>query len=274
MLRLRRHDPGADRSTCWKPWRRGSMESPPHPASATGWPADAGRQRCAAGHLHRIHRGVYAVGHRRLTRKGRFMAAVLAAPPPQPSRTGPPPPYSIFVPPNARESRSRSRIATVRTRAGIQAHTACLLAQDVATVDIIPCTSVARTLLDLAAVLDTPGLRRAVSGRRCCGSSTSRRWRRSSHGPRDTAAWRSFAIARPPPARDPHPLRARGGIPRPLQNSLPAQPRGQRPHRGGRHGARGRLPLAVRPPGRGDWTATRPMGPARRSSGIAAATRC
>ena len=37
--------------------------------------------RVAAGRLHRIHRGVFAVGHRRLTREGRWMSAVLAAGP-------------------------------------------------------------------------------------------------------------------------------------------------------------------------------------------------
>jgi very-short-patch-repair endonuclease len=31
-----------------------------------------------AGRLHRVHRGVYAVGHRRLSNEGRWMAAVLA----------------------------------------------------------------------------------------------------------------------------------------------------------------------------------------------------
>jgi very-short-patch-repair endonuclease len=36
------------------------------------------RRRVAAGRLHRVHRGVYAVGHRRLTFEGRCMAAVLA----------------------------------------------------------------------------------------------------------------------------------------------------------------------------------------------------
>jgi very-short-patch-repair endonuclease len=35
-------------------------------------------RRLAAGRLHRIHRGVYAVGHRRLSDEGRWLAAVLA----------------------------------------------------------------------------------------------------------------------------------------------------------------------------------------------------
>jgi len=35
--------------------------------------------RVAIGRLHAIHRGVYAVGHRRLTREGARMAAVLVA---------------------------------------------------------------------------------------------------------------------------------------------------------------------------------------------------
>jgi very-short-patch-repair endonuclease len=36
------------------------------------------RRRVAAGRLHRIHRGVYAVGHAALSQEGRWMAAVLA----------------------------------------------------------------------------------------------------------------------------------------------------------------------------------------------------
>src|SRR6266545_7942153 len=36
-------------------------------------------RRVAASHLHPIHRGVYAVGHRKLSSEGRWMAAVLAS---------------------------------------------------------------------------------------------------------------------------------------------------------------------------------------------------
>src|SRR5688500_15008130 len=43
-----------------------------------GLTASGVRNRVRAGRLYPIHRGVYAVGHDRLTRYGRTMAAVLA----------------------------------------------------------------------------------------------------------------------------------------------------------------------------------------------------
>jgi very-short-patch-repair endonuclease len=43
-----------------------------------GLDKSAVKRRTLAGRLHRIHRGVYAVGHRHLAAEGRWMAAVLA----------------------------------------------------------------------------------------------------------------------------------------------------------------------------------------------------
>src|SRR3954469_16548737 len=48
---------------------------------ALGYSHDAIRHRVAAGRLHPVMRGVYAVGRPQLTPKGRWMAAVLACGP-------------------------------------------------------------------------------------------------------------------------------------------------------------------------------------------------
>ena len=48
---------------------------------AIGLGADAIEWRARSGRLHRVHHGVYAVGHTALRREGRFLAAVLACGP-------------------------------------------------------------------------------------------------------------------------------------------------------------------------------------------------
>src|SRR3954465_4969758 len=46
---------------------------------ASGVSETALRRRVEAGRLHRLHQGVYAVGHAGVSREGRWMAAVLAS---------------------------------------------------------------------------------------------------------------------------------------------------------------------------------------------------
>jgi predicted transcriptional regulator of viral defense system len=115
------------------------------------------------GRLHPVHRGVYAVGRPLLTVDGSWMAAVLACGPAAvvSHRTaaallGIRNSSSALVEVTAPRSRGRSR-------AGIRVHSgATLEPRDAATVRGIPCTSVARTLLDLAGVLDRRQVERAL----------------------------------------------------------------------------------------------------------------
>jgi very-short-patch-repair endonuclease len=118
--------------------------------------------RVAAGRLHHIYAGVYAVGHARLTREGRYMAAVLAC------RDGAALSRRSCADKRGLRRTDRSAIDVISPRragrgiAGIDAHTSStLLPRDIETVDGIPCTSVARTLLDLAAVLPRRAVERA-----------------------------------------------------------------------------------------------------------------
>ena len=111
--------------------------------------------------LHRIHHGVYAVGHRRVSRLGRWTAGVLACGPGAVLShrcaaalwgilEGWPTIVDVTV---ARD---------LRGRPGIRPHQATL-APDERTVEAgIPVTTVARTLLDLAALLDLHEFKRAL----------------------------------------------------------------------------------------------------------------
>jgi very-short-patch-repair endonuclease len=110
------------------------------------------RRRVQSGRLHRLHRGVYAIGHTSLTRRSRWMAAVLRVGPDaalslhsaaplwgvRPGRGGP---IHVSCP---------RRVSSLR---GIVVHQAPLPADEVTTHDGIPVTTVPRTLLDLAAEL-------------------------------------------------------------------------------------------------------------------------
>ncbi|MEY2442753.1 MAG: hypothetical protein QOJ46_2179 [bacterium] len=127
-----------------------------------GLSARAVQHRVDAGRLHRIHRGVYAVGHARLTLDGRYMAAVLACRPDGALS------HRSSAHKRGLRNSDRSKIDVITSRragrglAGIDAHTSStLLPRDIQVVDGIRCTSVARTLLDLAAVLPRGAVERA-----------------------------------------------------------------------------------------------------------------
>jgi predicted transcriptional regulator of viral defense system len=118
-----------------------------------------------SGRIRRLHRGVYAYGHDRLRREGYWLAAVLACGPGArlshrsgaalwEMRAGGVNVIDVTVP---------SRAGRIR-REGIRIHRSGRLSPgEVTEKDGIPVTTVARTLLDLADVLDLQALRRAIT---------------------------------------------------------------------------------------------------------------
>jgi predicted transcriptional regulator of viral defense system len=120
-------------------------------------------KRTQNGRLTRIHRGVYAVGHARLTSHGRWMAAVLAHGPSAVLS------HRSAAALHGIRQTNRSNVevtvpgSSARSRPGIDVHRSTTLKPaDMTKVDAIPCTSVARTLLDLADIVDLRGVEKAV----------------------------------------------------------------------------------------------------------------
>lgn len=120
------------------------------------------RDRIARGLLVRLHRGVYAVGHRQLRPVAHSFAAVLAAGPGAVAshrdaawlhglRPGNHRRCDVLTP---RRLRSTDRIRFHRTTV--------LPVEDVVTIDGVPATSLARTLVDLAAVVPADHLERVI----------------------------------------------------------------------------------------------------------------
>lgn len=120
--------------------------------------------RLRSGWLHRIHRGVFAVGHPPLTRDARWMGAVLSC--------GCGAGLSHSCATALWEIRPYTGVwidVTVPTRAGrarrerIRLHRSSIFdADDVTTRRGIPVTTIARTLLDVAAAFTAPALARTV----------------------------------------------------------------------------------------------------------------
>src|SRR3954447_26060413 len=114
-----------------------------------GLTADAIEWRVRAGRLHPIQRGVYAVGHAGLTERARWMAAVLAfGEGAVLSHRSAAALWQILPP------RGPIHVTTPRRlhkRDGITPHSQSLQLDETATHDGIRTTTVARTLLDIAA---------------------------------------------------------------------------------------------------------------------------
>lgn len=127
-----------------------------------GYSQKSVRGAVAVGRLHRIHRGVYAVGHTNLSLRGRCLAAVLAS--------GPRALLSHYsagwllglistrpIPIHVTAPVPRRRRDAVRIH-----HSRTLIDADMTLERNIPVTSVARTALDLAAGVRFRTLRRVI----------------------------------------------------------------------------------------------------------------
>jgi very-short-patch-repair endonuclease len=116
-------------------------------------------RRVEARRLHPVYRGVYAVGHRNLTLRGRWMAAVLATDGVLSHRSA----GGLWcVRPWTGAIEVTTRWAR-RPQPGLLLHRAVLAPDEITTHHGIPTTTPARTLLDLAAVLDRTALQRAMN---------------------------------------------------------------------------------------------------------------
>jgi very-short-patch-repair endonuclease len=118
--------------------------------------------RLMRGQLHRVHRGVYAVGHKLVTQEGRWMAAAISAGS-----------DAVLSHRSAGElwqvlHSSRGPIELIRptvfrSRPGIRGNSSPLPPDEITIVERIPVTAIARTLLDLAPILSRHQLEKAFN---------------------------------------------------------------------------------------------------------------
>jgi hypothetical protein len=120
-------------------------------------------KRAKDGRLYRIHRGVYAVGRPKLTQHGYWMAAVLAYGEGAVLSHRSAAALHGLRPTNRRNTDVTVPSRSARSRPGIDVHRSTTLQpSDATTVDGIPCTTVARTLVDLGDVAPRRAVEQAV----------------------------------------------------------------------------------------------------------------
>lgn len=118
------------------------------------------QRRVQAGRLHVVFLGVYAVGHRKLSKEGRWMSAVLAGGTDAVLSDNSAGALAGFV----ADDRHAVHVTAPggRARPGIRMHRRELHADEITTKNGIPTTTAARTLLDLAATTNATRLERAL----------------------------------------------------------------------------------------------------------------
>lgn len=122
------------------------------------------KTRVARGRMTRLHRGVYVVGHRRLQGRAHTMAAALAVGPGAVASHRDAAWLHGLRPGGHRHRDVTTTRRGVRGGDGIAVHrTTALHAEDVTTIDGIPATSLARTLVDLAGVVAPDHLAKALA---------------------------------------------------------------------------------------------------------------
>jgi hypothetical protein len=152
------------------------------------------RERIACARLVRIHEAVYATGHAPLSLNGRWMAAVLACGPGA-ALCG----HSAAAALGLIE-RDRGPEVTSPGRCGKARHAitvrqrSLLLPRDRTTVDGIPCTSVGRTLLDLAAVMHPQRMAEICERAERQATFTSRRFGTCWADARGSVGFADFAL--------------------------------------------------------------------------------
>jgi very-short-patch-repair endonuclease len=135
-----------------------------HQLYAAGLGREAIRRRVAAGRLHRVYRGVYAVGHPGLSSEGRWMAAVLACGDGAVlSHRSAAELWGMLEVAGGRVHITVPRRAGRRQRAGLRIHRCSSLTDAVTTRhNGIAVTTPARTIDDLRRTVSSKLLRRAI----------------------------------------------------------------------------------------------------------------